>query len=31
VLGSPVLFVLQGQIVDLATKIRLPVISAWRE
>jgi putative ABC transport system substrate-binding protein len=31
VLGSPVLFVLQGQIVDLASKIRLPVISAWRE
>jgi putative ABC transport system substrate-binding protein len=31
VLGSPVLFVLQGQIVDLARKIRLPVISAWRE
>jgi putative ABC transport system substrate-binding protein len=31
VLGSPVLFVLQGQIVDLTSKIRLPVISAWRE
>ena len=31
VLGSPVLFVLQGRIVDLARKIRLPVISAWRE
>jgi putative tryptophan/tyrosine transport system substrate-binding protein len=31
VLGSPVLFALQGQIVDIATKIRLPVISAWRE
>jgi putative tryptophan/tyrosine transport system substrate-binding protein len=31
VLGSPVLFVLQGQIVDLARKIRLPVVSAWRE
>jgi putative ABC transport system substrate-binding protein len=30
VLGSPVLFALQGQIVDAATKIRLPVISAWR-
>jgi putative ABC transport system substrate-binding protein len=31
VLGSPVLFVLQGQIVDLARKIRLPVVSARRE
>jgi len=31
VLGSPVLFPLQGQIADLATKARLPVISAWRE
>src|SRR5262245_2314974 len=31
VLGSPVLFVLQKQIVDLAASIRLPVVSAWRE
>jgi putative tryptophan/tyrosine transport system substrate-binding protein len=31
VLGSPVLFVLQRQTVDLAAKLRLPVISAWRE
>jgi putative ABC transport system substrate-binding protein len=31
VLGSPVFRVLQGQIVDLSTKARLPVISAWRD
>lgn len=29
--GAPVLRGLQGQIADLAMKVRLPVISAWRE
>jgi putative ABC transport system substrate-binding protein len=30
-LGSPPLYALQGQTADLATKARLPVISAWRD
>jgi putative ABC transport system substrate-binding protein len=30
-LGSPHLYALQGQMAALATKARLPVISAWRE
>ena len=30
VLGSPPLFVFQREIANLATKARLPVISAWR-
>jgi putative ABC transport system substrate-binding protein len=31
VLGSPFLFPHQGRIAELATKARLPVVSAWRE
>jgi putative tryptophan/tyrosine transport system substrate-binding protein len=31
VMASPILIPLQGRIADLATKARLPVISAWRE